>query len=62
MTMIDDGRLQQLVEKQKRLATSRGFTIDYQNERASQVNVKCYKKLAPPTYEKHDRAGENWIV
>ena len=60
--MTDKARLQQLAEKQKRLATSRGFTIDYQNEQVSQVNVKCYKELAPPTYEKHDRAVENWIV
>jgi len=47
MTMIDEGRLQQLVEKQKRLATSRGFTMDYQNERASRVNVRCYKSSHP---------------
>ena len=62
MTMIDKGRLQQLAETQQRLAASRGFTIDYQNKQASQGNVKCYKELAPPTYEKHDRAAENWIV
>ena len=60
--MTDKARLQKLAEKQKRLATSRGFTIDYQNEQVSQVNVRCYKELAPPTYEKHDRAVENWIV
>ena len=54
MTMVDEGRLQQLVEEHQRLAASRGFTVDYQNERESQVNVRCYKELAPTTYEKHD--------
>ncbi|ODM21326.1 hypothetical protein SI65_02169 [Aspergillus cristatus] len=60
--MVDEGRLQQLVEEQQRLAASHGFTIDYQNKRESQANVRCYKELAPTTYEKHDRAVENWIV
>ena len=48
ITMTDKACLQQLVEKQKHLATSCGFTINYQNKQVSQVNVRCYKKLAPP--------------
>ena len=60
--MTGKARLQELAEKQKHLATSRGFTIDYQNKQVSQVNVRCYKELAPPTYEKHDQAVKNWIV
>lgn len=62
MTMIDKDRLQRIVEEWQRLAASRGFTIDYQNEQASQGNFRCYKELAPLTYEKHDRAAENWVV
>ena len=52
--MIDKGCLQQLAETQQHLAASHSFTINYQNKQASQGNVKCYKELAPPTYEKHD--------
>ena len=62
MTMVDEGCLQQLVEERQRLAASRGFTINYQNKWESQVNVRCYKELAPMTYEKHDQAVENWIL
>ena len=62
MTMIDKGCLQQLAETQQCLAASCGFTINYQNKQASQGNVKCYKELAPLTYEKHDQAAKNWIV
>ena len=52
--MIDKGCLQQLAETQQHLAASHSFTINYQNKQASQGNVKYYKELAPPTYEKHD--------
>lgn len=62
MTMVGEDRLQRLVEERRRLAASRGFTIDYQNEQESQENVICHKELVPTTYEKHDRAVENWIL
>ena len=60
--MTDKARLQELAEKQKHLATSCSFTIDYQNKQVSQVNIRYYKELAPLTYEKHDQAVKNWIV
>lgn len=60
--MVDEDRLQQLLEERRRLEASRGFTIDYQHEQESRENVICYKDLAPTTYEKHNRAVENWTL
>ncbi|KAA8644962.1 uncharacterized protein ATNIH1004_009173 [Aspergillus tanneri] len=62
MTMIAEERRLQLVEEQRRLAASRGFTIDYQQVQESQENVICHKELAPTTHEKYDRAVENWTL
>ncbi|KAI9040418.1 uncharacterized protein KD926_008241 [Aspergillus affinis] len=50
----------QIIEERCRLAASRGFTIDFQQQQESQENVICHKKLAPTTYEKYDRALGNW--
>ena len=61
MIMIGDD-LKQLAEENRRLAASRGFTIDYQNEQESQENTICLKELAPATYEQHGRAAKNWTV
>jgi len=62
MTMASEDHLQHLLKERRRLAASRGFTIDYQREQELKENVVCHKELAPATYEKHDRAAENWIL
>ena len=62
MTMIDDGRLQQLLKERQRLAASRGFTMDYQRNQELGENVVCQKDLAPATNEKHEKAAENWML
>lgn len=56
--MISDQ--QQLVEERRRLAASRGFTIDYQQLQERQENIVSHRRLAPTTDEKYYRALENW--
>lgn len=51
MTMVGEDRLQRLVEERRRLAASRGFTIDYQNEQESQENVICRRYQLFVTYD-----------
>lgn len=63
MTMAsEDTKLQKLLEEHQRLAESRGFTLEYQNEQENKENVISFPRLAPATSEKYDQAALQWAL
>ncbi|KAJ8189548.1 hypothetical protein LV163_001835 [Aspergillus fumigatus] len=63
MTMAsEDTKLQKLLEEHQRLAESRGFTLEYQNEQEKKENVISFPRLAPATSEKYDQAALQWAL
>ncbi|GMG01327.1 unnamed protein product [Aspergillus oryzae] len=56
MTMFSNEHLEKLLEERKRLAESRGFTLEYQQEQEKIENTVCHPRIAPATEEKYERA------
>lgn len=59
--MITDNLQKTLAERIGR-AKSRGFTLEYQNEREQEENVICHRQLAPATFNKYEYAVFNWSL
>lgn len=62
MTMFSNEHLERLLEERKRLAESRGFTLEYQQEQEKIENTVCHPRIAPATEEKYERAVTNWAL
>ncbi|KAF7590037.1 hypothetical protein BBP40_003426 [Aspergillus hancockii] len=58
--MFSNEHLEKLLEERKRLAESRGFTLEYQQEKIE--NTVCHPRIAPATEEKYERAVTNWAL
>jgi hypothetical protein len=54
--------LQRKLDERIARAASRGFTLEYQNEREQEENSICLKELAPATLEKYENTALNWAL
>ncbi|KAJ5714395.1 uncharacterized protein N7483_011576 [Penicillium malachiteum] len=59
--MLPESIQKKLAEGNAR-AASRGFTLDYQNEREQEENTICHKELAPATLQNYENTALNWIL
>ncbi|KAJ5713927.1 uncharacterized protein N7483_011108 [Penicillium malachiteum] len=59
--MLPENIQKKLAEGNAR-AASRGFTLDYQNEREQEENTICHKELAPATLQNYENTALNWAL
>lgn len=57
-----DDKLTKTLEDRLKCAASRGFTAEYQQQQEEQDNVVCFRKLAPATVAKQERAAVDWAL